>query len=229
MKTKELRNAECGMRNGQALTIRNPQSEIRNAFTLIELLVVVAIIAILAALLLPALSKAREKARQSTCVANLKQIGLALHMYANDYDGLIPKHNLGGGLYWYDGRPSAPCSLSSYLKVRRGTSYVEPVFTCPTYKNGPNGTNTQGHKRSYGIIWSQDSTRWARDGYPVLTRWETCHAPLFLVGDCNREVLMTSTVNKVHTFGANICFVDGHVEWIKDFPTDSAKPPWFPK
>ncbi len=62
----------------------------RRGFTLIELLVVIAIIAILAAILFPVFARAREKARQSTCQSNLKQIGLAIMMYVQDYDELMP-------------------------------------------------------------------------------------------------------------------------------------------
>src|SRR5262245_5331462 len=63
----------------------------RRGFTLIELLVVIAIIAILAAILFPVFAQAREKARAATCVSNLKQLGLGMLMYAQDYDETIPQ------------------------------------------------------------------------------------------------------------------------------------------
>lgn len=69
---------------------KRPQSQ---GFTLIELLVVIAIIAILAAILFPVFARARESARRTTCLSNLKQLDLACHMYAQDYDELFPVDN----------------------------------------------------------------------------------------------------------------------------------------
>jgi len=64
----------------------------REGFTLIELLVVIAIIAILAAILFPVFAQAREKARQTSCTSNLKQLGTAMMMYAHDYDESYPSN-----------------------------------------------------------------------------------------------------------------------------------------
>ena len=62
----------------------------RRAFTLVELLVVIAIVALLAAILFPVFATVRGKARQTVCISNLRQIGLAVQMYAQDYDGIFP-------------------------------------------------------------------------------------------------------------------------------------------
>jgi prepilin-type N-terminal cleavage/methylation domain-containing protein len=84
----------------------------RRGFTLIELLVVIAIIAILAAILFPVFAQAREMARTTSCLSNMKQIGLAVHMYAGDYDELFPDGGYGGQRNWEvnpDVNPASNC------------------------------------------------------------------------------------------------------------------------
>ena len=79
------------------------------AFTLIELLVVIAIIAILAAILFPVFAQAREKARQTSCLSNMKQVGLGLLMYAQDYDENYPRAD-----YWDTRSPLNPNATGGF-------------------------------------------------------------------------------------------------------------------
>jgi prepilin-type N-terminal cleavage/methylation domain-containing protein/prepilin-type processing-associated H-X9-DG protein len=98
----------------------------RFGFTLIELLVVIAIIAILAAILFPVFAQAREKARSSTCLSNLKQIALALSMYEQDFDGTFPftvvlDPNTNRDIWWED-------LVTPYIKG----GDVGGIMTCPS-------------------------------------------------------------------------------------------------
>ena len=114
------------------MSLTSPKPTIRGtrpAFTLIELLVVIAIIAILAAILFPVFARARENARRSSCQSNMKQIGLGILQYAQDYDERLPAGNVGN-LCWGWAGPIYP-----YVKSSQ-------IFACPSDPNG--GSTTSG-------------------------------------------------------------------------------------
>jgi len=113
----------------------------RRAFTLIELLVVIAIIAILAAILFPVFSQAREKARGATCLSNLKQIGLGVMMYVQDYDETFPMSQYGGGS---TGVPQQAWYSVIWPYVKNGDRYRDAqgveyswgthgIYACPSF------------------------------------------------------------------------------------------------
>ena len=105
------------------------------AFTLIELLVVIAVLGILASLLLPALARSKAQAYQAQCVNNLKQLGTAIQMYADDHDDRLPGP-LWQGLYatYYDDTTRMPYYIATYLGLPRASSTVRTaaVAICTT-------------------------------------------------------------------------------------------------
>jgi len=199
------------------------QAKKRGGFTLIELLVVIAIIAILAAILFPVFAKAREKARMASCQSNLKQIGLAMQMYAQDYDETID-HSL---------RPLAPVNTS----VRWSDSlmpYIKnaQVLICPSQRSD---TVISYGRNLYlgcgGIVPGQDCRRWgfATSLSDVKCPAETIYAADnqasgtayyrgpnvdWLENDPNYYASAPDTGR--HNGGRNFLFLDGHVKWAQE-------------
>jgi len=193
-------------------------------FTLIELLVVIAIIAILAAMLLPVLSQAREKAKGSICMNNLKQCGMAIFMYTNDYNEYFPPHGQWARYVVHYTSPTQPVCAAAYH-----IGWNSDIYYCPrtkptikAYDDNPSSPKYRHSEAVYGM-------NIAFNGY-WLGRWPKLRdvkspSKMFILADSvmisrgwqygfysAEPGLGDKRVFGRHTGRAGCLFVDGHVE-----------------
>jgi len=229
------------LRNQKELVMQKSVPSARG-FTLIELLVVIAIIAILAALIFPVFSQAREKARQTGCVSNLRQLGTAFAMYTQDYDELLPGATDGppgagisGGWMFYSLFPANPVP-KSYQPARSSIfPYVKnaQVFVCPSDSQG----QASGDSYSYNDCVVQRGPAGLHPG-KSLAAFDATSSWMLLgeeasYNDTNDQqngsvnVQRDSTDDAYfnleygnffaerHTNGSNLLFLDNHVHWYR--------------
>ena len=193
----------------------SPSPSGRRGFTLIELLVVIAIIAILAAILFPVFAKAREKARQISCLSNLKQLSLGFVQYVQDSDEEYPDTGAGSSAKpcWIPAPPSA--SPSDIFDVTLGVLYPyvksSQVYVCPD--------DTQGDTRHLSYSMNQYmGYNPPSNGPTSLAIVDTPATTILLIDE--QLTLNDGNFNpckdrpsRVHTGGANFAFGDGHAKW----------------
>ena len=189
------------------------RSKSSRAFTLIELLVVIAIIAILAAILFPVFARAREKARQSACLSNVKQIALSCLMYAQDYD---EKMVTGSGYQ--------AASLNWQLRVDPYMRNTQ-ILVCPSQGRG--AFNYWGSTLYYGyaLMWRHGqalsqrefpaSTVLTNDGvHPAVDGYRGA-VPKMCRGFDPCRTREPTEDDFYHNGGSNVAFWDGHAKWIR--------------
>ncbi|MDD2707201.1 MAG: prepilin-type N-terminal cleavage/methylation domain-containing protein [Verrucomicrobiae bacterium] len=175
------------------------------AFTMVELLTVIAILSVLAAQLLVALKGVREKARQITCMNNLKQYGAASLMYAGEHEDHLPVYYGGGFRGWWGGGLKPYNIDTSKLKCPAGKSSDGSAFTGGGPQNGYASNSylmTEPNNKFGGGFLGQVP-------FPEKTI-------MFGESSFQFEVIRTYYFDQNrHAGGSMVCFVDGHVEYLK--------------